>query len=189
MRIPDSNSIRLDDLGEAKNATGHVNRTLWDNNKMLKLSLSLLLLLGFAASAEPNVTFNGSVQDCFAGQPTKVGGVNISAFDASQNVEMLDSLKAMDQGGPFVARDTTYMTRFGSQFNRVMELAASSTPLAQSTSDADGSFTLSAIPVDSVVILGSRKREDEQFFYSYILTGGRSNRSVVLDMSRGDCAQ
>ena len=99
---------------------------------------------------------------------------------------MLDSLHAIDALN-FSADAESAMSRMDAQLNRVLQLAQDSTALGQTISDANGSFTFSLPPKDSVVLFGYFDSEDDPFSFAYKVVGGQANASVVLDMSRGRC--
>lgn len=155
---------------------------------MLKLSLTLALVVAFLAKADPDVIVTGNATDCFEGVSRQVPDLDLYAFDISQGGEMLDSLRRMDLA-VFADSDTTAMPRFEAQYERVISLVGSSTPLAHSASDSAGTFAVSLTPTDSVLIFAYREREDEPFYYAYKAIGGRTNGSITLDMSHGDCPQ
>ena len=158
-------------------------------------SFLLLFLLVAAFSMKPHsavrphstVTMSGSVTDCFTDSIVKVPGTSVSAFDASQNRELLDSLRAMD-GLNFTDSSSVAMTRMGVQYDRVTSLVQNSTALARTTADSTGSFQFSIEPVDSIIVFGSYEAEDEPFPYAYKVVGAQVNTSIVLDMSRGSCS-
>jgi hypothetical protein len=154
---------------------------------MSKRFLALVfLVMTFSKSSAPDVILRGRTTDCFQDSLIHITAVDISAFDASLNTEMVDSLRAMDRLN-FTDSAETAMSRMEIQYNRVIHLAESSKALGRTTTDSSGSFALSVPPVDSVVVFAAYDAEDEPFPYSYKVIGGRADRSVDLDMSRGDC--
>jgi hypothetical protein len=153
---------------------------------------TLVLIIAAVQLADPNtfrpsITIKGTATDCFADSITRIPSVRISAFNASANREMVDSLRAMeslslgDNLGPLIARMNV-------QFNRVMALSEKMTPLARVETDANGAFEITTTPVDSVLVLATYDDEGEAFPYAYEIVPGRSNRAIELDLSRGSCS-
>lgn len=154
---------------------------------MSKISVALFILfVAFSGNADPNVTLTGNTTDCFQDSLIHIPQVNVSAFDASLNREMVDSLRAIDALN-FTDSAETAMSRMDIQLNRIHQLADSSTALGRGTSDANGSFEFSFAPVDSVLVFGWYDSEEDPFSFSYKVIGGQGNTSLALDMSRGRC--
>lgn len=154
---------------------------------MLKSFVGIVLVfVTFSGSREPLATLSGKVTDCFADSLVNMAEVSVAVFDATQNLGMVDSLRAMDALNLADAAPAA-LSRMEMQFNRVTQLVENSTALARTTTDVNGSFEVTFSPVDSVVVFASYDAEDEPFPYGYKLLGGQLSGSVVVDMSRGGC--
>ncbi len=153
---------------------------------MLKL-LAIITALVVPVGTMTNVVLRGTAQGCFIDQHTLVSGVNVAAFQLS-SARPLDSLLSTMDTASFADDDAAAMGRFFAQYSQMVALDTTTVALARATSDAQGSFTLSVPPVDSVLIVGYEEMEDRPTFYSYARIIGQSNQSFVLDMSREGCA-
>lgn len=52
---------------------------------------------------------------------------------------------------------------------------------------ADGTFSITISPIDSVLVVGYANVEDEPYVWDYKIMPGVVSRSFILDMSRGQC--
>jgi hypothetical protein len=153
---------------------------------MLKLSSIVAAAIVLCAAAMPNVVLTGAAKDCQGRTYVQVPGVTVAAFNPTKNRKMVDLLKAMDTAS-FVDGDTAAMTRFGSKYSQLVGLVTTSTALARATSSSTGDFSLTFAALDSALVVGYADVEDEPYYYSYGMVGGRANSVFALDMSRGVC--
>ncbi len=135
----------------------------------------------------PAVTIKGTATDCFADSIVRIPSVRISAFNASANREMVDSLRAMESLS-FGDSVGASIARMNVQFNRVMVLSQKMRPLARVETDRNGAFEISTAAVDSILVLATYDDEGEAFPYAYGIVPARSNHSIELDLSRGSCS-
>lgn len=138
------------------------------------------------ATTMPSVTLTGSAKDCLGRNRIQVPGVTIAAFNPPKNRKMVDLLHSMDTA-VFVNSDTAAITRFSAKYDQLVNLVATSTALARTTSDSAGTFVVSFAAMDSAVIVGYKEIEGDLNYYSYRMVGARVNSSFFLDMSRGEC--
>jgi hypothetical protein len=112
--------------------------------------------------------------------------MEVVALDPSAHQELVTLLRTMDTV-TWAGDGTEAMSRFEPMYGRMVDLLASSTPLARDTTTATGTFTLSIPFADSVLVIADADLEDAPVYYSYAMLGARRNTDFELDMSRGHC--
>ena len=144
------------------------------------------LALGAVTS---DVTLSGKAMTCFNTSQTPVGGVIVGFYRLSSARPLaahLDSMARFPGFGPDGADPTA-----GAQFDALeaaMQSMAFSTPVIyRRTSAADGTFSITISPVDSVLVLGYENMEDENYVWDYKIMNATVSTTFVLDMSRGVC--
>lgn len=148
------------------------------------------LLAGVAQAAGfANVKITGASKDCFMGSMVAVGGVNIAAFQVSAAPAIVAKLDTMANFTGFATNDPLRFQKYDSMERQLQNLIVTTRALARATSAADGSFTLSFAPVDSVLVIGFADREDDLYFFGYKYLSGLATTSMLLDMSDGTCPQ
>jgi hypothetical protein len=155
---------------------------------MLRPVAALLFLLPFAGLPPGNVILRGTAQDCFEGKPEGIEGVAVTAYQLGRARTLLAQLKRMERA-KFADGDTSSMSRFEIQYTRMISLVSNTPAAARALSDSVGKFSLRVAAKDSVLVVGYEEVEDAPFYYGYAVLGGSANRSFVLDMSRGGCAE
>lgn len=137
-----------------------------------------------------DVTLSGKAMTCFNTSQTPVGGVSVGFYRLSSARPLaahLDSMARFPGFGPDGADSTA-----GAQFDALeaaMRSMATSTPaIYRRTSAADGTFSITISPVDSVLVLGYENMEDENYVWDYKIMNATVSTTFVLDMSRGVCA-
>ena len=148
---------------------------------MLKLSSIVAAIIVLCAATLPSVVLTGAAKDCQGRTYVQVPGVTVAAFSPTKNRKMVDLLKSMDTA-VFVDGDTAAMTRFGSQYSQLVGLVTASTALARATSSSTGDFSLTIAALDSALVVGYADVEDEPYYYTYRMVGGRANSVFALDM-------
>jgi hypothetical protein len=139
------------------------------------------------AAVLANVKLTGSTKDCFMSNMVPVGGVNLAAFQVSAARPIGAQLDSMRNFTGFATHDTLAFKKYDALESQLQTLIVTTRPLARASSAADGSFSMSFAPVDSVLLIGFADREDTMYFYGYRYLSGQASTSVVLDMSRGAC--
>jgi hypothetical protein len=78
-------------------------------------------------------------------------------------------------------------SNWNSAYAQLKSLFTTATPLARDSTSSTGSYSLTVPARDSVLVLGLTEIEDSPSYYQYQMVGGRSNVSLLLDMSGGGC--
>ena len=111
-------------------------------------------------------------------------GIRIPVFDARINQKLLATLRRMEH--PDGSNNAAMMVYFA-RADSVDSLVKHGRALARTTSNSAGRFHLSFNPMDSVVVYAYDEREDEPFYYTYRVIGGRVSQSIMLEMSGTPC--
>lgn len=149
-------------------------------------SLAILVsaaMIGAAATQQP-VVISGTATDCIDLEVIKVQQMEIRALDPAKHQELINVLKSMDTV-TWVGDGVESMARWEPMFGRMLDLLASSTPLARDTTSETGAFRLTVPSMDSVLVIAEASEDDP--YFAYKMVGARSNLAFELDMSRGDC--
>jgi hypothetical protein len=152
-----------------------------------KSAFILLAAFGFVGASAAPIVLSGTTQNCVGGTPVIVVGVGkvyVSAFNKTKTPTLVSLLRTMDTTA---ASTGAGMTNFVTKYRQMVSLTKTSNAIARVTSDSNGKFAVSTSPVDSVLMVAYADNEDQPFFYSYAMIGGRASSSFVLDMSRGGC--
>lgn len=138
-----------------------------------------------SASAQ-SVVISGKAEDCLVpGKEYGVQMLEIRAFNPTSNstlVGVLRSLDTLDFMGPPATR-----ARWNSAGDQLERLWINATALTHDSTSSTGAFSLTAPASDSVLVLTFDHRDDVPLYYQYKMVGGRSNLSLLLDMSGGRC--
>jgi hypothetical protein len=164
---------------------------------MLKTLIMCSVLLGaggsfagnFASPSFPSdVTFSGTAKTCFNTDVTPVQRVNVSFFRVSNAGPLLAHLDSMDkvtQGRQ--ENDTSVFAQLDSMETVMQNMIRNTPAILRRTSGADGTFSITISPVDSILVTGYVNVDDEPYVYGYSVFAGDVSRSFILDMSRGQC--
>jgi hypothetical protein len=162
--------------------------------KRILICIGLLVLVEASANRvafgalQTNATFSGTAQTCFMGRPVPVGKVSISAFKVSNARPLVAHLDSMDRFAGFgIGDDTTASAQFDAMQAQLYTLINGTAALARKSSADDGTFSIFISSVDSLLVVGYERKEDEPYVYSYKIMPGLSDTSFILDMSRGEC--
>jgi hypothetical protein len=143
-----------------------------------------------AAEAQGTVTLAGTAKTCFNTQTVPVTGVSVGFFRVSKArtlVAHLDSMARFPGFGP-TGGDAAATAKFDALETAMQNLWRRTPALGRKTSAADGTFSLTLSPVDSVLVLGWANVEDEPYVYDFKTMPATESTSFILDMSRGGCA-
>jgi len=155
------------------------------------LAFSLVLTRNAVHAAPPTVTFSGTAQDCSrVGDTLRAGNINVSAFQVSKARAIkahVDSMVTAQVNLAVATNDHAPFVHLDSMYTKLQSMVAGTKALARATSVANGTFALTFSPVDSVIVVGYKDQEDQDFYYSWKVMTGQASRSFVLDMSRGGC--
>lgn len=158
--------------------------------------IRLLMCAGLLGIAEPvvlaaqgNVTLSGTAKNCFNTATVPVSGVSVGFFQVSKArrlVVHLDSMARFPGFGPD-GGDATATAKFDVLETEMQSMWRRTRALARKTSAADGTFSITISPVDSVLVLGWANVEDEPYVYDFKTVPATASTSFILDMSRGGC--
>ena len=139
-------------------------------------------------SLQTNATFSGTAQTCFMGRTVPVGSVSVSAFKVSTARPLVAHLDSMDRFPGFgIGDDSAAVAQFDAMESQMRTLINGTAALARKTSAEDGTFSIFISSVDSLLVVGYQRKEDEPYVYAYKIMPGLSDTSFILDMSGGDC--
>jgi hypothetical protein len=165
---------------------------------MLKTILISACLLAIAApiandvalgAVQSDVTLSGKAMTCFNTSQAPVGGVAVGFYRLSSARPLaahLDSMARFPGFGPDGA-DSTAGAQFDAMQATMQSMAASTAAIYRRTSAADGTFSITISPVDTVLVLGYANMEDEPYVWNYKIMPAVASATFILDMSRGQC--
>jgi len=165
---------------------------------ILLAGASIFCLSGPSLSAQSSgaalpkkFVISGAVQDCFGGPPIAIRNVKILVFDVAESRRVLQQLAKMEAllHPPESDHSTDRMERFFPEYDRLLPLVERTRSLVRTLTDSVGTFRVTFAPVDSVLIFAYAELEDQPTFYQYAVMHARPDTSVVLDMSKGECAR
>lgn len=132
------------------------------------------------------VVISAQAKDCLIpGQERGVPALDVRAIDPASNrslVGVLRSLDTLSMIGPAPAP-----ANWNSAYEQLKSLWGSATALTHDSTSSTGTFSLTVPSMDSVLILTFAEVEDANAYYQYQVVGGRSNVSLLFDMSGGGC--
>ena len=117
--------------------------------------------------------------------------VDVLVFDVAKSRPMLHQLAKMQTllSGGDSAHYNERLTRFFHEYDSLLPLVERTHPLARTLTDSAGGFRLTFAPVDSVLLFAYAELEDQPTFYDYKIMRARPDTSLVIDMSKGECAR
>ena len=139
--------------------------------------------------AQGQVTLSGTAKTCFNTEIVPERGVSVGFFQVSKSrrlVAHLDSMARFPGFGP-TGGDAAATAKFDALETGMQKLWRRTPALGRKTSAADGTFSLTVSPVDSVLVLGWANVEDEPYVYDFKTVPATASTSFILDMSRGGC--
>ena len=138
------------------------------------------------AGAEQDVIISGVAKDCTPTQAIHVAGVSVWAFDPVANqaiAELLRSMDSIDVEADF----NSALDSLNVAYWKLDTLLTTSSSLARDSTDLTGAFRMIVPPRDTALIVAHTVAEGEPFYYAYKLVSARSDTSIVIDMSHGQC--
>ena len=161
--------------------------------KLIACSVLAGVVGTFATNVAPgallaDVTLSGTAKTCMNTNIAPVQGVNVDFFrvsDARPLLAHLDSMDKFTQGRQ--ENDTTMFAQFDAMETVMQNMTWTTPEILWRTSAADGTFSITISPVDSILVTGWTNMEDEPYVYDYKVFPGTISRSFTLDMTRGQC--
>lgn len=136
-----------------------------------------------------DVTFSGTAKTCFNSAIVPVTNVSVGFYRVSSARPLMAHLDSMATFPGFGAdgADSVAANQFDALESTMQHMAITTPAILRRTSAADGTFSITISPVDSILVLGYANMEDEPYVYDFKVMPGTVSRSFVLDMSRGQC--
>jgi len=168
-----------------------VRSTLLAGASILCLSGSSLSAQSSGAAQPKKFVISGAVQDCFGGPPITIRNVKVLVFDVGESRPVLQQLAKMEAllHPPESGHSTDRMERFFLEYDRLLPLVERTRPLVRTLTDSVGTFRVAFTPVDSVLLFAYAELEDQPTFYQYEIMRARPDTTLVIDMSKGECAR
>jgi hypothetical protein len=134
---------------------------------------------------------SGAVQDCWEGRTITIRNVKVLVFDVAKSRPVLHQLAKMEAllSGGDSAHYNERLTRFFLEYDHLLPLVERTRPLTRALSDSVGTFRVTFTPVDSVLLFAYAELEDQPTFYQYEIMHARPDTTLVIDMSKGECAR
>jgi hypothetical protein len=145
-----------------------------------------------AGTAHPkNFVMSGAVQDCWEGRTITIRDVKVLVFDVAKSRPVLQQLAKMEAllHPPESDHSTDRMERFFPEYDRLLPLVERTRSLVKTLTDSVGTFRVAFAPVDSVLLFAYAELEDQPTFYQYEIMRARPDTTLVIDMSKGECAR
>jgi hypothetical protein len=146
-------------------------------------------LLNTAGSAGSDVTLSGTAKTCFNGTTVPVGNVAVGFYNVTNARPLIAHLDSMAHFPGFGTdgADSVAANQFDALESTMQRMAFTTTAILRRTSAANGTFSITISPVDSVLVVGYANMEDEPYVWDYKVMPGNVSKSFILDMSRGQC--
>jgi hypothetical protein len=155
------------------------------------LSGPLLSAQSSGAGLPKKFVISGVAQDCFGGPPITIQNVKVLVFDVAESRPVLQQLAKMEAllHPPESDHSTDRMERFFPEYDRLLPLVERTRSLVRTLTDSVGTFRVTFAPVDSVLLFAYAELEDQPTFYQYEIVRARPDTTLVIDMSKGECAR
>jgi hypothetical protein len=117
--------------------------------------------------------------------------VKVLVFDVAESRPVLQQLAKMEAllHPPDSDHSTDRMERFFPEYDRLLPLVERTRSLVRTLTDSLGTFRVTFAPVDSVLLFAYAELEDQPTFYQYEIMRARPDTTLVIDMSKGECAR